>query len=397
MRSSTSFSDFLVVICLAGLLCLAAGTVANAADGEVPPPIRIAVLPIINLSGSAVPLREVRTALLAEMARRGMTVLGEEELERFMARHRLRYTGGVDETTAPAFHDEAGAGGVLVTALQQYDTTYPPKIALEARLVSAAEVPNIIWADAVSMAGDDAPGLFGRGLVENLSQLTAIAIGRLVDSLAAEVTGKGKAVAMEKVAGRFRPRVSFRSPDQALGEKSRIAVVPFFNRSQRNYAGEILALHFVRELARRGDVTVLEPGVVRQKFLAFRLIMDEGLSLANAEVLFEVLNVDFIVAGNVMEYDDYEGSAGTPRVAFSAWLFDRKSRRVISASESHNSGDDGMHFFELGKQRTAHLLGANMVRGVVERMTSPATTGASASTPDPSDEGKDGFIYNEFN
>lgn len=394
MRSSTSFFDFLVVICLSGLLCLTAGTRANAADDGGKVPSRIAILPIINLSGSAVPLREVRTALLAEAAKRGITVLGEEELEKFMARHRLRYTGGVDETTAQAFHDEAGVGGVLVTSLQQYDATYPPKISLEARLVSAGEVPDIIWADAVSMAGDDAPGLLGRGLVENLPQLTATAIGRLVDSLAAGVTGKGNAAATEKVAGRFRPRISFRSPDLARGEKSRIAVVPFFNRSQRSYAGEILALHFVRELARRGDVTVLEPGVVRQKFLAFRLIMDEGLSLANAEVLFEVLNVDFIVTGTVMEYDDYEGGAGTPRVAFSSWLLDRKSRRVVLASESYNSGDDGIHFFELGKQRTAHLLGANMVRGVVERMTSP---GAPASTPDPSDEGKDGFIYNEFN
>lgn len=396
MRSSTSFSDFLVVICLAGLLCLPAGALANAADDGVKPPSRIAVLPVINLSGSPVPLREIRTALLAEVTKRGMTVLGEGELEQFMARHRIRYTGGLDETTAQAFHDEVGVESVLITSLQQYDTTYPPKIALEARLVSAGEVPNIIWADAVSMAGDDAPGLFATGLIENPVQLAATAIGRLADSLAIGVTAGAKPAATEKVARRFRPRIFFRSPGQALGEKSRIAVVPFFNRSQRSYAGEILALHFVRELARQGDVTVLEPGVVRQKFLAFRLIMDEGLSLANAGVLFEVLNVDFIVTGNVMEYDDYEGSGGTPRVAFSAWLFDRKSRRVVSATESHNSGDDGMHVFELGKQRTAHLLGANMVRGVVERMSSPATQG-SASTPDPSDEGADGVIYNQFN
>lgn len=401
MRSSTNFSDFLVLVCLAGLLCLAAGTAAGAAgDDAARAPsraARIAILPVINLSGAAAPLKEIRAALLAEAAKQGMTVLGEEELEQFMSRHRLRYTGGLDAATAQAFHDEAGVESVLVTSLQQYATTYPPKIALDARLISAGAVPEIIWADAVSMAGDDAPGLFGTGLIEDSALLAATAIRRLSGSLAAGLAGTGSPGLPESVAGRFRPRISFRSPDLAVGEKSRIAVVPFFNRSQRSYAGEILAQHFVREIARRGDVTVIEPGVVRQKFLAFRLIMEEGLSLANAGVLFEVLDVDFIVTGNVMEYDDYEGGVGTPRVAFSAWMLDRGSRRVVGAFESHNSGDDGIHPFELGKQRTAHLLGANMVRWVVEQLTSPAATKASASTPDPSNGGADGFIFNEFN
>ncbi|HZV81769.1 MAG TPA: hypothetical protein VFF53_06335 [Geobacteraceae bacterium] len=400
MRSSASFSDFLAKVCLAGLLCLTAGSLAHAGwDAAVSTPSRsrVAVLPIINLSGTAAPLKEIRTTLLAEAGKRGIKVLGEDELEQFMARHRLRHTGGLDEATAQAFHNEAGVENILVTSLQLYDPTYPPKISLDARLLSSGAVPKIIWTDAVSMAGDDAPGLFGTGLIENPALLTAAAVRRLADSLASGMTDGGKPVNQERVAVRFRPRLSFHSSDLATGKTTRIAVVPFSNRSQRSYAGELLALQFVRELARGGAVTVIEPGVVRQKFLAFRIIMDEGLSLANAGVLFEVLDADLIVSGDVMEYDDYEGSMGTPRVAFSAWMFDRRNRRVVWASESHNSGDDGLHLFDIGKQRTAQILARNMVRGVVEQMLLPAATGAAASTPAPSDREGDGVIHNEQN
>lgn len=387
MRSSTSFFNFLRLVCLAASLCLATGRLARAEDaGATASPSRarlIAVLPIINLSGAPVPLKEIRAALVAEAAKRGMTILGEKELEQFMARHRLRYSGGVDEATAQALHDETGVESVLVTALQQYDAIYPPKIAIDARLIACGAAPQILWADAVAMAGDDAPGLFGIGLIDTLPKLAGLALRRLTDSLASGVAGEGRPATLEKLAGRFRPGIAFRSAELMLEKKSRIAVVPFFNRSQRSYAGEILALHFVRELARQGNVTVIEPGLVRQKFLAFRLIMDEGLSLANAGVLFEVLDVDFILTGTVMDYDDYEGSAGTPQVAFSAWLLDRRNQRIVWTSDSHNSGADGIHPFELGKQHTAHLLGANMARGVTEQMTTRATTGASASTPDP--------------
>jgi TolB-like protein len=382
MRSSTSFSEFVAVGCLAALLCLT-GIPAHAggpADYRPGKAMRIAILPILNLSGTSVPLRELRGALLANAAKRGVTVLEEAALERFMAKHRVRYAGGLDESIARPLHDEAGTEGVLVTALQQYDRIAPPKITIEARLVSTGPVPEIIWADAVSMAGDDAPGLFGRGLIDDPAILAETAVERLAGSLAAALEG-GKAPAREKVAGKHLPRIAFRSPELKPEERSRIAVVPFLNKSQRGYAGEILALHFVRELARRGDVTVIEPGVVRQKLLAFRVIMEDGLSLANADILFEVLDADFILSGSVQEYDDYEGSIGTPQVAFSAWLLDRKSRRVVMAAESHNSGDEGIHPFELGKLRTAHTLGAAMVSGITGQIPAGTKTGSSGTGP----------------
>lgn len=292
MRSSINFSDILKLFCLGVLLWLTAGTAGAAGIANNPAATtRIAVLPIINLSGSAAPLRELRTTLLAEAANRGVALLGEAELEQFMARHRLRYTGGVDAATAQAFHDETGVDGLLVTVLQQYDPLYPAKIALDARLVTAAAPPQIVWADAVAMAGDDAPGLFGLGLIENPRQLATTAISRLAGSLAAGVRAGDRTTSAGQAATGIRPRLFFRSPGLAAVKPVKVAVVPFFNRSQRNYAGEILALQFVRELARQGGVTVIEPGVVRQKFLAFRIIMDEGLSLANAGVLFEAQRI----------------------------------------------------------------------------------------------------------
>jgi hypothetical protein len=382
MRSSTSFSELFLLALLAWLLCLVPAGTAHAALGNTVSTTRdlkIAVLPVINLSGGAAPLKDIRNQLLDAAEKQGMKIMAEKDLEQFMARHRIRYTGGLDEATAQAFHDEAGVDMVLVTSLQQYSAPYPPKISLDARLLATGALPRIVWADAVSISGDDAPGLFGTGLIDNPAQLTVTAVRRLAASMAKGAANGEMESAQPRVGAKFGPRRWFRAPGLASGEKSRVAVVPFFNQSQRTNAGELLALQFVRELARQGVVKVIEPGVVRQKFLAFRIIMDEGLSIANAEILFEVLDADLIVSGNVVEYDDYEGSLGSPKAAFSVWVMDRATKRVVWASESHNSGDEGVYFFDIGKQRTAQLLGRNMVMGVVEKMLPPITTVATAN------------------
>src|SRR5512135_1683730 len=116
---------------------------------------RIAVFPVENLSGAMGPVREIRQMFIERLRAAGVDVLDEEALQKFMARHRIRYTGGIEKNTAQAFKQEEKVGGVLITSLELYSEATPPKVSFISRLVSTEETPSILWIDGVGMAGDD--------------------------------------------------------------------------------------------------------------------------------------------------------------------------------------------------------------------------------------------------
>jgi len=96
--------------------------------------------------------------------------------------------------------------------------------------------------------------------------------------------------------------------------------------------------------------------------------MEEGVSLANADIIFGILNVDLILSGKVLDYQDYQGASGTPKVNFSALLIERKNRLIVWSSESYNQGDDGVLLFDWGKVNTAYTMTSQMVRAIEKIM-----------------------------
>lgn len=324
----------------------------------------IAVLPVYNLSGIQAPLLDIRRSLVDTLKDAGFNILDDLLLEAFFTRHRIRYIGGINAVNAEALGKETRAEAVLITSLEFYSEMIPPKIALTSRLVSARRDLSVLWIEGVGVAGNDSIGLLGLGLIENFQVLLDKAVQRLSASLSAYLTNpKGKIDLPKK---KFRPKVAYRSPVIAPDLKHRIAVMPFINFSERKNAGEIISLNFVRQFAAYENFEPIEPGVVRQSLLRSRIIMDDGLALADADFLFHDLNVDLILTGNVMDYKDYQGIAGRTKVDFSTLLMERKSREVVWSSKSYNTGDDGVYFFDLGLVNTAHTMASEMAHYVVE-------------------------------
>jgi TolB-like protein len=327
---------------------------------------RIAIFPVENLSGTPAPLKEIRQALIERLNKQGFEVLGDENLEKFMAKHRIRYVGGLDRGIAKAFKEEMGIEGVLITSLEFYSETDPPKVALTSRLISTGEAPSILWIDGIGLAGDDSPGILGLGLIEGPKALLEKAMKSVTDSLIRYLLtrrdeGKGRGAKKK-----FRPKVAYRSPELDPERKYVMAILPFFNRSERRYAGEILVLHFIRQLRKFNNFDIIEPGILRQELLGLRVIMEDGVSLANADAIFSVLDADVIVSGKVIDYQDYQGLWGKPKVDFSTVLIERKSRQVVWGSNSYNEGDDGVFFFDRGKVNTAYVMASQMVRWIGE-------------------------------
>ena len=283
----------------------------------------------------------------------------EDTLENFMARHRVRYTAGIDAETGRALKEEIGVEGVLLTSIELYSEGVVPRIALTSRLVSTGGPPIILWVDGIGMTGDDHPGILNLGLISDPSVLVRKALGKIGDSLAARLSGK-EGRETEKAEKRFRPKIAYRSADLEGERKYAVAVVPFFNKSERKNAGDVLVLQFVRALHGHPNFQVIEPGLVRQAFLSLRIIMDEGVSLQDANALFEVLGADLVLAGEVLDYEDYQGPSGTVKVNFTVQLIERKNRVVVWSSDSFNQGDDGVFFFDLGRVNTAHSMAIRM-------------------------------------
>ncbi len=328
--------------------------------------LRIAVYPVENLSGTSGPLKEIRQSFIERLNREGSQTLSDEDLEKFMARHRIRYTGGVDRQIARAFKEEVGVDGVLITSLELYSEVKPPKISLLSRLVSTDPSPLVLWMDGIGLAGDDSPGFLSLGLIEEPKVLVDRAMRSMTDSLILYLSGLTGEAGGKGLKKRFKPKIVYRSSNLSLDKKYLVAVLPFFNRSERKYAGEILVLHFIRQLKRFGHFEVVEPGVLRQELLGLRVIMEDGVSLANADAIFAILDADLIVSGRVVDYQDYQGTWGKPKVDFSTVIIERTSRQVVWGSNSYNEGDDGVFFFDRGKVNTAHTMTSQMVQAIVK-------------------------------
>jgi hypothetical protein len=375
MILSTNYSIKAVLIYLAVLigLALGAGTgwAENAGRKAAGQNFKIAIFPVFNISGSPAPLQHIRRLLEDKLKASGETVIDEDVLENTFAKHRIRYIGGLDSPAAVSIKQETGADVALITSLEHYSIVVPPKISLTSRLVTTGHRIRILWMEGVGLAGDDSPGLLDLGLIDNPDTLLEMALEQILGELTEFLsTGQQKAD-LPTPRGKHRPRVIFRSPvlDPALPYV--VAVMPFLNFSERKFAGDIMDLHFVRQMTAQENLTVIEPGVVRQALLRGRIIMGDGISMADAGLMARLLSADLILSGKVMNYQDFQGRAATPRVDFSAEIMEKNSNEVVWAVQSYNRGNDGVFFFDWGRVNTAFVMASEMVQLAVENMVAP--------------------------
>jgi TolB-like protein len=374
MTSSASYSNKFKLVLILILCLLLSPTLADTQEIRKGNPVtkgektRIAVFPPENLSGTVAPVKEIRQIFIEKLRAKGVYVLDEEALEKFMAKHRIRYAGGIDREIAKAFQQEIDIDGVLITSLEFYSDANPPKISLISRLVSTGDTPSILWMEGVGLAGDDSRGLLDLGLIEDPRILLDKAMKAMFDSLNKYLTTGAEREETYHAKRKFRPHVSYRSPALDPERKFTVAIAPFINLSGRKYAGDIMVLHLARELKKFDTFNVAELGTVRQAFLELRIIMDQGISLTNADSVLSLLNADLILSGDVTDYEDYQGIWGKPKVSFSAQLIEKKSREVVWSSYSYNEGDDGVFFFDLGRVNTASVMVSQMVRWIGEML-----------------------------
>lgn len=365
----------------------AAGNTAEAAqpvDYEILAPLSpeslIGVLPVQNMSGAKAPLKKIRKRLEETLRNKGMRLVDEQVMNDFVVRHRLRHTAGLTPQLALALQEETGAQAVLLSSLELYREQTIPKISLTAWLDACGERPRILWMDSKSLSGDENPGLLDLGMIKDMEGLLDTVLVALFESWEPTLLPPASAEAGEERQlywqqrradvgdDKFFPREYYRSESLAANRHYTVAVMPFYNLSERKYAGELMDLHFVRLLRQLPNFSVIDPGELRDNLLQYRIIMDDGLSLANAELLFVKLGVDLVVTGKIFDYEDYGGMVGRPIVDFSVEIFSRDGNKTLWTSKSHTDGEKGVFFFDFGKVYTAHNLAGQMVGAIARKL-----------------------------
>jgi hypothetical protein len=328
-------------------------------------PLRIALLPPENLTETFPPLREIELMAERELARAGIEVVSGALVDEFLARHRIRNTGGLDRDAARAAQAELGVSAAMITSVVLYREIAPPRFGVLMRLVSAAEEPEILWMDGFGRAGDDSPGLLGLGNVESIRVLQAEAFRNTARSLVAFLRDGRQRSPSCPTSNKFAPRIAFRSPSVTRKGALTVAVLPFVNESGRRGAGQVLALEMARQLMTVGHVRVIEPGMLREELLAYRVTTEGGATLPTVRLLSKVLKVDLVVGGIVRDYDELMRA---PAVGFTALALDPDAEETVWEATSHNLGDDSMWLFGTGMVSTANVLTCRMVRAAVGQL-----------------------------
>jgi hypothetical protein len=331
----------------------------------------IAILPLTNRSGSSVPLAEIQHSLTRKLENhRGISILDEEVLGRFMRRHRMRYTSGLSTEMARLLETETGARAALITSVDLYQESFPPRFALTSRLVSTGDAPRILWMGSAVLAGDEAPGIVDTGLIVDIDVICGEVISDIAESVPRpeSISAPGETELFGRKStrgGRFRPKIFYSSSDFPVmrDRAGRIVVLPFSNESTTRYAGEILTDQLIRHLVEAG-ADVIEPGVARQALLRARQIYVDGPSVPETDILRLILESDVILFGEVIRYQE-AGPLGPPFVDFSLRAIDASTRQVIWSSISYSRGNQGVFFFDLGRVHTAHELASKMTRALV--------------------------------
>lgn len=323
----------------------------------------IALLPASDTLNAGVPVDRITDALAAALVARGFALVPAERVQAVLRARRERSVSGVSGPIAAALGTEAGAGAILVTAVDDWHEGEMPRVALTARLVGATPEAPILWADGTAHHALEKPGAFGLGLGKNADDLLAMAAEELAVSIA-----RGRPSSSRKVEKRFLPRSLAATAPRDVPARRRVAVLPFFTDGPDRGLGDLLALQFVRHLSEDPAYEIVEPGVVRQALLDTRVIQEDGVSLAQVDTVRALLDVDIVVSGRITQYDPLGLSPGSPSSGFSARAIDARTRRVVWSSFSYAAGDDGLRWFDTRWVRSGVLLTSDLVRGVLVQL-----------------------------
>lgn len=145
----------------------------------------IAILPFENLSENPFAAKMISELVKKELRGKGWVFITRDEaVEDFLAKRRIRYTGGVTRLAAREMGKVLGIDAVLVGSIDQFsEANGKINVGVTARLVNTID-GSIIWADTLSYTDSEFVGLLGLGQITSIDVLSSRVAKDLVKGIA---------------------------------------------------------------------------------------------------------------------------------------------------------------------------------------------------------------------
>jgi TolB-like protein len=322
-------------------LLLLATSISYAAKPEQK--LNIALFPFENFTQDRNALTSVMPVLRDRLEARGLDVLNEDSLNRFLLKERIRSTGYISRDIARKIRDELNVQVILVGSVNSFFPGENPRVGFSARLINSSD-GSILWANHASATGEDFTTVLGLGKV------------RTIDRLISKV--------MDKLLGSFSISPHYKEIESTY----RIAVMPFQNKSKIRDAGMIATYMFLVELFKNQRFQPVEYGEVRRLTVDLRVRGKGELDLKNTETISKSLGADGILVGTVELYNEGEGTL-PPEVIISARLIDARKNRILWYDGYQYNGDEGIIILDWGRIRSAENVAYKAVSKLLKEMS----------------------------
>lgn len=304
--------------------------------------VKIAIFPFENLTEDKNALTTIMPVMKGRLEAKGLDMLDEDTLNRFLLKERIRSTGYISSDIARKLKEELNVNAILVGSVNSFSPGENPGVGLSARLINSSD-GTILWADHASATGEDFTKILGLGRVKDLDRL----IPKVIDKLLASFTTT--------------------PPYKEIESTYKIAVMPFQNKSKVKDVGMIATYMFLVELFKSRRFVPVEYGEVRHLVVDLRVRGKGELDLKNTEAISKSLGVDGIIVGTVELYKEEEGTF-PPEAVISARLIDARKDRILWYDSFQLNGDDGIIILDWGRIRSAENVAYKAVSKLVKEM-----------------------------
>jgi TolB-like protein len=346
-----------IVIILSLLGAIVGADSAMAGPGFIPEGPGM-VLPVQNRTSDAEIARAleqaVYVALVFETKLIDTTPLRDE-----MRRLRLRQVNLGNPELLAALGDRLAVSWLLTVTLHEVVRTPVAQLAISAELFVPGAT-ELSWNGFAAGTSRDGVHWLGRGLGDDIFDLTETLVAKLFESLLAGAEYRSTKLRFGKAKGGFSSFGAQPQPGQT------IAIIPFDSVSDfnPNLAAEVVTSATLATLQERG-FRVLFPGQVRKDLASQgRLLLGE-IDGEGWRALHDQSHVDWILTGTLETYKEGVGIAPNPWVAFSARLIDAETGQIVWSNGLERQGTDSRRLFDRSRIWSSGQMTHEMTRSLI--------------------------------
>jgi hypothetical protein len=309
----------------------------------------IAILPFANHSRTIDAVELMLPLVVSGLQARGLEVRETSDLRPLLRRKRIRAIGMISEEDARVLAEELGVPLLLLGSFDLLVREDPPEAGLSLRILDARTL-RIRGATSVARSGEDYAGAFGVGRVHDLGELASRVVEEALDELEHDLLGSAP------VSPPARPCET-------------LALVPFDDVSELGRGGDVITFLLLSALV-RAHYSVVEPGFVREAFLARGVIRQGEIDQDSLALLQKRYGVCFAVTGVVSRFKPARGNLelAVPELAYGARLIDPRNAEVMGAWNEEHDGAETEGLFGTGRTHSIGALGNRAMQRLVERI-----------------------------